>query len=140
IAEHLEEGVMPRGVADIVEIVMLAAGAHAFLRGGGAGIGPLLLAGEDILELHHAGIGEHQGGVVARHEWRGFDYAMPVAGEVVEKGLPDIAGGGHRFHTPDRLRPRAAMPELCCADCTRPAGAGEDTLLTVPHFRCPAAL
>ncbi len=33
IAEHLEEGVMARGVADIVEIVVLAAGAHAFLRG-----------------------------------------------------------------------------------------------------------
>ena len=32
IAEHLEEGVMARGVADIVEIVVLAAGAHAFLR------------------------------------------------------------------------------------------------------------
>src|SRR5580704_19649729 len=36
IAEHLEEGEMARGVADIVEVVVLAAGAHAFLRGGGA--------------------------------------------------------------------------------------------------------
>ncbi len=32
IAEHLEEGVVARGVTDIVEIVVLAAGAHAFLR------------------------------------------------------------------------------------------------------------
>src|SRR6202035_5106184 len=56
IAEHLEKRVMPRGIADIVEIVVLAAGAHAFLRGGGALIGPLLDAGEDVLELHHAGI------------------------------------------------------------------------------------
>ena len=39
IAEHLEEGEMARGVADIVEVVVLAAGAHAFLRGGGALIG-----------------------------------------------------------------------------------------------------
>ena len=70
IAEHLEEGVMARGVADIVEVVMLAAGAHAFLRGHRALIGALLEAGEDILELHHAGIGEHQGRVVARHERR----------------------------------------------------------------------
>ncbi len=60
IAEHLEEGEMARGVADIVEVVVLAAGAHAFLRRGGALIGPLLDAGEDVLELHHAGIGEHQ--------------------------------------------------------------------------------
>ena len=33
VAEHLEEGVVARGVADIVEVVVLAAGAHAFLRG-----------------------------------------------------------------------------------------------------------
>ena len=36
VAEHLEEGVMARRVADIVEVVVLAAGAHAFLRRGGA--------------------------------------------------------------------------------------------------------
>ena len=30
IAEHLEEGVVPRGIADIVEIVVLAARADAF--------------------------------------------------------------------------------------------------------------
>ena len=33
VTEHLEERVMARGVADIVEVVVLAAGAHAFLRG-----------------------------------------------------------------------------------------------------------
>ena len=70
IAEHLEEGVVARRIADIVEIVVLAAGAHAFLRRHRAQIGPLLQAGEDVLELHHAGIGEHQGRVVARHERR----------------------------------------------------------------------
>ena len=68
IAEHLEEGVVARGVADILEIVVLAAGAHAFLRRGGAAVGPLLHAGEDVLELHHAGIGEQQRRVVARDE------------------------------------------------------------------------
>jgi hypothetical protein len=36
VAEHLEEGVVAGGVADIVEVVVLAAGAHAFLRRGGA--------------------------------------------------------------------------------------------------------
>jgi hypothetical protein len=33
IAQHLEEGVVPGGIADIVEIIVLAARAHAFLRG-----------------------------------------------------------------------------------------------------------
>ena len=36
VAEHLEEGVVAGGVADVVEVVVLAAGAHAFLRGRGA--------------------------------------------------------------------------------------------------------
>ena len=68
IAEHLEEGVVARGIADIVEIVVLAAGAHAFLRRHRALDRALLQPGEDVLELHHAGIGEHQRRVVARHE------------------------------------------------------------------------
>jgi hypothetical protein len=32
VAEHLEEGVMTRGIADVVEVIVLAAGAHALLR------------------------------------------------------------------------------------------------------------
>ena len=81
IAQHLEKGVVAGGVADIVEVVVLAAGAHAFLRRGGADIGPLFRAGEDVLELHHAGIGEEQGGVVARHQRRGRHDGMALGGE-----------------------------------------------------------
>jgi hypothetical protein len=33
VAEHLEEGVVTRRVADVLEVVVLAAGAHALLRG-----------------------------------------------------------------------------------------------------------
>ena len=80
IAQHLEEGVVPGGVADIVEIVVLAAGADAFLRGGGALVGPLLDAGEHVLELHHAGVGEHQGRVVVRHQRRGGARSRAHAG------------------------------------------------------------
>ena len=36
IAQHLEKRMVARGVADIVEVVVLAAGAHAFLRRRGA--------------------------------------------------------------------------------------------------------
>ena len=95
IAQHLEEGVVARGVADIVEIVVLAAGADAFLRGGGARVGPLLLAGEDVLELHHAGVGEQQRGVVARHQRRARHDLVAVAGEVVEEGGADVVAAGH---------------------------------------------
>ncbi len=95
IAEHLEERVVAGRIADIVEIVVLAAGAHAFLRRGGAAVGPLLGAGEHVLELHHAGIGEHQGGVVARHQRRGSDDFVAVALEEVEKGRADLGESGH---------------------------------------------
>ena len=60
VAQHLEEGVVARGVADVVEVVVLAAGAHALLRGRGGVVGARLLAGEHVLELHHAGVGEHR--------------------------------------------------------------------------------
>ena len=95
VAEHLEEGEMARGVADIVEVVMLAAGAHAFLRRGRALIGPLLDAGEDVLELHHAGIGEHQRRIVARHQWRGRHDLVAVLGKEVQKGRPDLVDAAH---------------------------------------------
>ncbi len=95
VAEHLEEGVVARGVADIVEIVVLAAGAHAFLRGRGAQIGALLQAGEDVLELHHAGIGEHQGRVVARHQRRRRHHLVALLAEIAQKRRPDLVDAAH---------------------------------------------
>jgi len=96
IPQHLEEGVVARGVADIVEVVVLAAGADAFLRGGGPDVRTLLLAGEDVLELHHARIGEHQRRVVARHERARRHHLMALALEVVEEGGPDFVDAAHR--------------------------------------------
>ena len=66
---------------------MLAAGAHAFLYAGGAAVGPLLGAGEDVLELDHTSIGEQERGVVARHQRRGgHDGVAPLAIEFQEAG------------------------------------------------------
>ena len=95
VAEHLEEGVVARGVADIVEVVVLAAGAHAFLRGRGLRVGALLEAGEDVLELHHAGIGEHQRRVVARHERRRRHHARGRWREVIQELPPDLVDAAH---------------------------------------------
>ncbi len=38
VAQHLEEGVVAAGEADIFKVVVLAAGADALLRSGGAGV------------------------------------------------------------------------------------------------------
>ena len=96
VAEHLEESVVACGVADIVEVVVLAAGAHAFLRGRRPRIGALFEPGEDVLELHHAGICEHQRRVVARHERRRGHDLVALARKKAEKFRPDIVDASHR--------------------------------------------
>ncbi len=90
IAQHLEKGVVPRGIADIVEIVVLAPGADAFLRRGGARIGAGLEPGEHVLERHHAGVDEHQRRVVVRDQRRGGNDVMAVAPEIFEERAPDV--------------------------------------------------
>ncbi len=149
VAEHLEERVMPVGVADVVEVVVLAAGAHALLRGGGAGIGARLLAGEHVLELHHAGGREHQGRVVARHQRRRRHHLVAVLGEEIEERRADLIDA---LHCASLMRPAAGAKQTfsapllltarCCAvhkwGCVPPAchpaerGVRENPRLTQP--------
>jgi hypothetical protein len=100
IAQHLEKGMMARRIAHIVEIVMLAAGTHAFLRRGSAQVGSLFKAGEDVLELHHPGIGEHQGRVIAGDERGGRHDLMTVGREKIKKSRPDVVDATHEVHCP----------------------------------------
>ena len=112
VAEHLEESVMARGVADIVEVVVLAPGAHAFLGARRAGIGTFLDAGEDILELHHARIGEHQCGVIARDEGRGLDHGVPRVREILKKCRPDFVDAAHVTNRSCSAAPRRPCPRF----------------------------
>src|SRR5947209_17316512 len=69
IAEHLEEGMMPRGVPDLLEIVVLSARAYALLaRRCPASARRQLLAEEYALELHHSRVGEQQRWIVGGHQ------------------------------------------------------------------------
>ena len=95
IAQHLEESMVARRIADIVEIVVLAAGAHAFLRGGRALERQRLHAGEDVLELHHARIGEHERRIVARHKRAGRHMFMAVLAEEIDECSADIVEAAH---------------------------------------------
>ena len=90
VAQHLEEGVVPGGVAHVFEIVVFAAGAHAALAGGGAHVVALVAAQEAVLELHHAGVGEQQRRVVARDEAGGCDHGVATLAEKFEEGTADI--------------------------------------------------
>ena len=90
--------------ANIIEVVVLAAGADAFLGVGGAGVGRgddagpagdvgFALVEENGDELVHAGIGEQEAGRVG-HERRGRHDSVLLLREEIEKRLADL-GGGH---------------------------------------------
>ncbi len=95
VAQHFEERVVAAGVADVFQIVMLAAGADALLGRGGAGVVALFEALENLLELVHAGVGEEQRGVVGGQKGTAAHDTMPAGVEEVEKTLTDIVTG-HR--------------------------------------------
>ena len=90
VAQHLEEGVMSGGVADVFEIVVFAAGAHAALAGDRAHVVAFVTPQEAVLELHHAGIGEQQRRVVARDEAGGRDHGVATFTEEFEKSATDV--------------------------------------------------
>src|SRR5690606_34682222 len=68
IAEHLEERMVTGGIAHVFEVVVLTAGAHTPLGRRSTGVWTALRSGEYVLELHHAGSREQQGGIIARDE------------------------------------------------------------------------
>ena len=95
VPQHFKERMVAGGIAHIVQIVVLTARAHRFLRCGGALVITRFNACEAILELNHARIGEHQGRVVARHQGRAVDHLVTVAGEKIEEGRADVVQRGH---------------------------------------------
>ena len=102
VAQHFEEGVVAGGVAHVFQVVVLAAGTHAALRAGGAGVIALVAAEEHILELVHPRIGEQQGGIVLRHQRGRRHHGVALAGEVIEKGLANLSALHTQATTLDR--------------------------------------
>jgi hypothetical protein len=93
IAEHFEESMVARGVADVFEVVVLATGANAFLRRRRAQVGPLVETEEDVLELVHAGVGEQQRRVGMRHQGTRSDNLVAFGGEELEELVADFSAG-----------------------------------------------
>ena len=87
VSQHLEHGVVVGIVAHLFEVVVLTADTQTLLcvahpRIGGGGI-----AQENILELVHAGVGEHQSGVVLHHHRGTGDDVVALALEEIEESL-----------------------------------------------------
>ena len=81
------------GKADVFEVVVLPAGADAFLACGGAAVVALFESEEDVLELVHPSVGEEKGGVVHRNERRAAHSSMALAFEVAQEHFADFVSG-----------------------------------------------
>ncbi len=97
VAEHLEERVVARRVADVLEVVVLAACAHAALRARRALVAALVLAEEDVLELDHAGVGEEERRVVAGHERGRRHDRVAARAEELQECAAELAAGQSSF-------------------------------------------
>jgi hypothetical protein len=95
VAVHLEEGAVPGGQPDLLDVE----GAYALLHAGGPPERRGLLAQEVGLERHHPGVDEQQIGVVEQEGGRRHDGVVPLAEEVQPPTL-DLGG----LHQPVLLR------------------------------------
>ncbi|KFB74293.1 MAG: hypothetical protein AW09_000414 [Candidatus Accumulibacter phosphatis] len=95
VAEHFEEGVVTRSVADVFEVVVLAAGANAFLRSGRAQVRPFVETEKDVLELVHAGVGEQQRRIGMRYQRTRGNDLVAFGGEEFQELVADFSACHH---------------------------------------------
>ena len=81
---------MAGGIADVVEVVVLAAGAHAALCRRGTHVRTRISTEEHVLERHHAGVGEEKRRVVFRHQGGGRHDGVSALLEESQESLSDI--------------------------------------------------
>ena len=114
---------MAGGVAHVLEIVVLATRTHTALRGRGPLVGPWILAEKDILELHHAAVGEEKGGIVGGHQRGRAHDGVALGLEVLEEPATDFcrvhrvvlsgdSGSGRGYH--------GALPAIPAGPCSKP--------------------
>ena len=123
VAEHLEEHEVALGAADIVEVVVLAAGAGALLAGDGAGERRRLVADEVRLERHHAGHREQHRGVVRDEACRRHHRVALRREEVGEGGAELVGGLRWRAHGSLSLPTRHRCYRLVCGAVLLASGA-----------------
>ena len=92
VAEHLEERVVARRAADLLEVVVLAGHAQAALDVHGARVGARLGARQDLLELDHARVREEERLVAGRHEAGAGHDGMAALGEELDEAAPELGG------------------------------------------------
>ena len=102
VAEHLEERVVARRPADLLEVVVLAGDAQDALVVDRPGVVALLDAGQDVLELDHPGVREEERRVAGRNEAGTRHGGVAAFREELDEASTDLGGR-------QRLDPRIAL-------------------------------
>ena len=95
VAQHLEHGVVVGVVADLLQVVVLAADAKALLRVGHPFVFRRVVAQNDVLELVHSRIGKHQCGVVLDYHGSGGHDVVTLALEETLERVSDFVCSQH---------------------------------------------
>ena len=90
VPQHLKKRMVARCLADLVEVVVLAARTYAFLRGRRPLIITLLDAEEHVLELIHPCVGEQQRRVVRGQKRRRMNSFVPILLKIGKEFLSDL--------------------------------------------------
>ena len=88
---------MTSRIPHILEVIVLATGAHAALRTRCRLVRAFIIPKEDILELHHAGVRKQKCWIVSRHKWRTRHYLVAVVMEKIQERLAELVAR-HGFH------------------------------------------
>src|ERR1043166_590526 len=84
---------MPGRLADLIEIVVLAAGTKTFLRRRRPLVIALLEAQKNVLELIHTCIDEQQRRVIRGQKRRRVNYFVPISLKILKKFASDLVSG-----------------------------------------------
>ena len=76
---------MTSGIADVFQVIVLAASPYTALGRGCTVVATLVCAKEHVLELVHPCVGEQQGRIVVRHQRAGGDNLVPLRAEILEE-------------------------------------------------------
>ena len=98
VAEHLEHRVVAAVVAHRLQVIVLSAHAEALLAVRGPGELGLGIAQENILELVHSRVREHQGGVVLDHHGGAGNDGVSLGSEEFQVLLSNLFCSHHN-HT-----------------------------------------
>jgi hypothetical protein len=119
-AEHLKEGVVAWGSADLFKVVVLPSNAEAALVVDGAAIRASLGTTEELFELHHSRVREEEGGVASGNERGARNLGVPTRLKERHEPRPKVGGAlrwdsriaFHARSVPEGIAALGSLPSL----------------------------